>query len=59
MLGIGLAMTNWASLLALLICAFFGHMCRVRVEEQALSQTLGQPYIEYMQQTKRFIPFVF
>ena len=59
MLGVGLAMTNWASLFALLTCVFLGHMYRVSIEEKALSQTLGQSYIEYMHHTKRFIPFVF
>lgn len=59
MLGVGLAMTNWASLVALLLCVFSGHLYRVSVEEKALVQTIGQPYIEYMQHTKRFIPWVF
>lgn len=59
MLGVGLATTNWASLIALLVCVFLGHMYRVSIEEQALSQTIGQPYIEYMRRTRRFIPFVF
>lgn len=59
MLGVGLAMTNWASLASLLLCVFLGHWHRVRVEEQALIQTLGRPYVEYMQRTKRFIPRVF
>ena len=59
MLGVGLAMTNWASLVALLTCVFLGHMYRVSVEEKALSQTIGQPYVEYMHRTRRFIPFVF
>ena len=59
MLGGGLAMTNWASLVALLTCVLIGHMYRVSVEEKALSQTIGQPYIEYMHHTKRFIPLVF
>lgn len=59
MLGVGLAVTNWASLAALLICVFLGHLYRVRVEEKALIQTIGQPYIEYMQHTRRFIPKVF
>ena len=58
-LGVGLAMTNWASLVALLTCVFLGHMYRVSVEEKALSQTIGQPYVEYMHRTRRFIPFVF
>ncbi len=59
MLGLGLAMTNWASLASLLLFVFIGHFYRVRVEEQALINRIGQPYMEYMRRTKRFIPFVF
>ncbi|MGA7193532.1 MAG: isoprenylcysteine carboxylmethyltransferase family protein [Anaerolineales bacterium] len=59
MLGLGLAMTNWASLIALLLCVFLGHFNRVKIEEEALIHNIGQPYIEYMQHTKRFIPLVF
>jgi protein-S-isoprenylcysteine O-methyltransferase Ste14 len=59
MLGVGLAMTNWASLLTLLTCVFLGHMYRIHVEEKALIQAIGQPYIEYMHHTRRIIPLVF
>jgi protein-S-isoprenylcysteine O-methyltransferase Ste14 len=59
MAGVGLAMTNWASLAALLLGVLLGHMYRVHVEEEALIQTLGQPYVSYMRHTKRFIPGVF
>jgi protein-S-isoprenylcysteine O-methyltransferase Ste14 len=59
MLGVGLAMTNWASLTVLLFCVLLGHLYRMHVEEQALTQAIGQPYIEYMQRTKRIIPLVF
>ena len=59
MLGVGLCLTNWASLTALLICVFAGHLYRVQVEEQALIQAIGQPYIEYMQHTRRFIPLIY
>jgi protein-S-isoprenylcysteine O-methyltransferase Ste14 len=59
MLGIGLAMTNWASLVAILVCSFPGFFYRVMVEERALRTSLGQPYVEYMRHTKRFVPFVF
>jgi protein-S-isoprenylcysteine O-methyltransferase Ste14 len=59
MLGVGLVVTNWASLLCLLLCVFLGHIYRVNIEEQALIQTIGQPYIEYMRRTKRFIPRVY
>ena len=59
MLGVGLAVSNWASLGALLGCVFLGYSYRVRIEEQALIRALGQPYLDYMRRTKRFIPAVF
>lgn len=58
MLGVGLAVTNWAGLIALLICVFVGHLYRVSIEEEALIHALGQPYVIYMQHTKRFIPLI-
>ena len=59
MLGLGLVMTNWASLVVLLVCVFAGHIYRVRVEEKALMQQIGRPYVAYMHRTRRFIPLVF
>ena len=59
LLGLGLTLTNWAALVALLCCALAGLAYRVRVEEQALLQALGQPYREYMAQTTRFVPYLF
>ena len=58
-IGIGLAVTNWASLVAVVVFTLAGHLYRVHVEEAALARTLGQPYVDYMRRTKRFIPFVF
>jgi protein-S-isoprenylcysteine O-methyltransferase Ste14 len=43
----------------LLMFVLVGHMYRVHVEEKALTQTIGQSYVEYMHRTKRFIPLVF
>lgn len=56
--GMGLAMTNWASLAAIMLGVFIGYGYRVRVEEQALCADLGQPYRDYMRRTRRFIPYV-
>jgi protein-S-isoprenylcysteine O-methyltransferase Ste14 len=58
LLGFALALANWAGALCLLVCVIGGHLYRVSIEEQALSRTLGQPYIDYMRRTRRFIPFV-
>ena len=59
MLGVGLALGNWVGLLVLLACVFLGHWFRVRVEEQALVQVIGQPYVDYMRRTRRFVPGMF
>jgi protein-S-isoprenylcysteine O-methyltransferase Ste14 len=59
MLGLGLATGNWAGWICLLACVFLGHFYRVIIEEQALIRTIGQPYIDYMRRTRRFIPLLF
>ncbi len=56
--GIGLALANWASLVVLLASVLIGLLYRVSVEEKALVEALGQPYVDYMRRTKRFIPFI-
>lgn len=58
MLGVGLALTNWAGMVVLLLCVFLGHLPRVRIEERALIQGIGQPYLDYMRRTRRFLPGV-
>lgn len=58
-LGLGLAMTNWVGLAALMACALIGYSYRVMVEERALRENIGAPYVEYMRYTRRFIPFLF
>ena len=58
-LGFGLALTNWLSLGLIILGTMIGYGYRVSVEEKALVEGLGQPYRDYVQHTKRFIPFVF
>ncbi len=58
LLGIGLTLTNWASLLAIMVCAGIGYGYRIHVEERFLQEELGQPYIDCMRGTRRLIPFV-
>jgi protein-S-isoprenylcysteine O-methyltransferase Ste14 len=57
--GLGLALGNWASLLALFACMGAGYSYRISVEEHALLTALGEPYREYMQRTRRLVPFLF
>ncbi|CAN5369384.1 phosphatidylethanolamine N-methyltransferase family protein [soil metagenome] len=58
-LGMGLSFLNWASLVLVFVpfCAVL--MWRIRIEEQALAEGLGQRYTDYMGRTKRLIPFIY
>jgi protein-S-isoprenylcysteine O-methyltransferase Ste14 len=58
-LGMCLTMTNWVALWVPMACALAGYSYRAMVEERALRESVGEPYAEYMQHTRRFIPFVF
>jgi protein-S-isoprenylcysteine O-methyltransferase Ste14 len=43
----------------MMVVGFFAaHLPRIRVEERALEQSLGEPYIEFERTRKRLIPFV-
>lgn len=57
--GVGLALGNWAGLVALLICVATAYGYRMHTEEAALAVALGEPYREYMRRTRRLVPFLF
>ena len=59
MLGFGLAFTNWLCLVSVPLIVLIGYIYRANVEERMLVTALGDPYREYMRDTKRFIPFVY
>ncbi len=57
LLGLGLALDNWASLLS--IAAVLPALAyRIKVEEEALEAALGDPYRAYAARTKRLVPHV-
>lgn len=58
-IALGLALTNWTSLLALIFSAIVMYSYRIFVEERALIATLGEAYLSYIHRTKRLIPFIF
>ena len=59
LVGVGLALGNWASLLAILVCTGIAYAYRISVEESALVAALGEPYKQYMRRTRRLVPFLF
>jgi protein-S-isoprenylcysteine O-methyltransferase Ste14 len=58
-IGMGLLLFNWLSALVLVVPTFLLFLYRMRVEERALLQALGEPYRAYMARTKRLVPFLY
>ena len=58
-LGFGFAFTNWLCLVSVPLIVLIGYSYRATVEERMLVTALGDPYKEYIKNTKRFIPFVY
>jgi protein-S-isoprenylcysteine O-methyltransferase Ste14 len=57
--GIGVAVANWISLVAILAIVAIAFFYRVNVEERALIAVAGDSYRHYIQRTKRFVPFIY
>ena len=58
-IGFALSLANWASLLVILVPITFAFMRRMKVEEDALSNALGESYLSYMRRTKRLLPGIY
>ena len=58
LMGIGLFIGSWLSLICLILTATVALVLRIRVEEQALMQDLGEGYRDYAATHKRLVPFV-
>ncbi|WP_347217480.1 isoprenylcysteine carboxylmethyltransferase family protein [Chryseobacterium sp.] len=58
-IGVGLALNNWLSLFIAVVPAFLTLNKRIVSEEKALTEKFGDEYIQYRNNTKRWIPFIF
>jgi protein-S-isoprenylcysteine O-methyltransferase Ste14 len=56
LVGLGAALGNWLSLIALAVLPTAGLVVRIRVEEAALLAALGEPYREYATHRRRLVP---
>lgn len=55
-LGLGLAFSNWLTLIIIFAPTFAAALYRMHVEEKALTQAFGSEYIDYCRATNRLIP---
>ena len=58
-LGFVFSLGHWAGLLVILVPIGVAFIHRMNVEENASSGVLGAQYTDYMQRTKRLVPFVY
>lgn len=58
-LGISTALSNWLSVILMIVPLFIGIMYRIRVEESFLIGQMGKNYTEYQKRTKRLVPMIF
>ncbi|MCE1253568.1 MAG: isoprenylcysteine carboxylmethyltransferase family protein [Anaerolineae bacterium] len=56
LLGIGLILGNWVSLMALTVLPLAGILYRIQVEERVLLRYFGETYQEYASRTKKLLP---
>jgi protein-S-isoprenylcysteine O-methyltransferase Ste14 len=57
--GISTLLSNWLSILLMIIPVFFGFYYRIIIEEKFMVNQMGQKYIDYQNRTKRLIPMIF
>jgi protein-S-isoprenylcysteine O-methyltransferase Ste14 len=58
-LGISVSLSNWLSVLFMMVPVFLGYLNRVVVEEKFMTEQMGQKYLEYQKRTKKLIPKIF
>jgi protein-S-isoprenylcysteine O-methyltransferase len=58
-IGLGFCFGNWLTVLFLTVPIIGAFLWRIRIEEHALIEALGEDYRAYMQRTKRLIPGVY
>jgi protein-S-isoprenylcysteine O-methyltransferase Ste14 len=58
-LGISISLSNWLSILVMMIPITLGYLYRINVEEKFMIEQLGENYLNYQKRTKRLIPMVY
>jgi protein-S-isoprenylcysteine O-methyltransferase Ste14 len=58
-IGTSVSLSNWLSVLSMIIPVVFGFIYRINVEERFMIEQMGEKYIEYKKRTKRLIPTIY
>jgi protein-S-isoprenylcysteine O-methyltransferase Ste14 len=58
-IGISTSLSNWLSVLLMIIPVLIGYAYRIKTEERFMIGQMGQKYIDYQKRTKRLIPMIY
>ena len=58
-IGISTSISNWLSILVMMIPITLGYLYRIKVEERFMLEQLGEDYLNYQERTKRLIPMIY
>ncbi len=58
-LGISTCLSNWISIIFMIIPVLLGYLNRINIEEKFMAEQLGQKYLDYQKKTKRLIPKIY
>lgn len=57
--GISISLSNWLSIIIMLVSTLAGYMNRIRVEEKFMIEQMGYKYSDYQKRTKKLIPKIY
>ena len=57
--GISISLSNWLAVLSMMVPIALGYIYRIKVEEDFMTEQMGEIYLNYMRRTKRMIPLIY
>jgi len=58
-IGMSISISNWLSILFMMIPVTLGFLYRIKVEEKFMVEQLGKDYLNYQERTNRIIPMLY
>ncbi len=57
--GISISISNWLSIVLMMIPVTVGYLYRIKVEEKFMTDQFGEDYQKYQERTKKIIPMLY
>jgi protein-S-isoprenylcysteine O-methyltransferase Ste14 len=57
--GISITLSNWLSIVLMIVPVLIGYLYRIKVEENFLVNQMGETYVNYQNRTNKLIPSIY